>query len=278
MRKGEIDLAINVVPLDKLPQFERGSLAKEYRMMTGPALNYQYLGLNMQSTKLQDPRVRQAIAHGINREELIEFLKKGRAIAADSVLTKQNDFAAPKLASYQHDPQKARQLMKEAGIDSLTLEYKTSNSRDAVKQARILQNQLKEIGINLKIRSFEWGTFFGDVKAGNFELFSLRWVGVSEPDFYYSLFHSSELPDVGGRNRVRYSNPEIDSLLEQGRSTIDPQERKKYYNKVQEILQQDLPYISLWHNQNVALVKENVDGFRLHPSGGFQSLVDVSRR
>ena len=278
MRKGEIDLAINVVPLDKLPQFERGSLAKEYRMMTGPALNYQYLGLNMQSTKLQDPRVRQAIAHGINREELIEFLKKGRAIAADSVLTKQNDFAAPNLASYQHDPQKARQLLKEAGIESLTLEYKTSNSRDAVKQARILQNQLKEIGINLEIRSFEWGTFFGDVKAGNFELFSLRWVGVSEPDFYYSLFHSSELPDVGGRNRVRYSNPEIDSLLEQGRSTINPQERKKYYNKVQEILQQDLPYISLWHNQNVALVKENVDGFRLHPSGGFQSLVDVSRR
>ena len=71
---------------------------------------------------------------------------------------------------------------------------------------------------------------------------------------------------------------EIDSLLEQGRSTIDPQERKKYYNKVQEILQQDLPYISLWHNQNVALVKENIDGFRLHPSGGFQSLVSISRR
>ncbi len=278
MRKGEIDLAINVVPLDKLPQFERGSLAKEYKMMTGPALNYQYLGLNMQSPKLQDPRVRQAIAHGINRQELIEFLKKGRAVAADSVLTKQNDFAAPGIASYQHDPTKARKLLKEAGVENLTLEYKTSNSRDAVQQARILQNQLKEIGINLEIRSFEWGTFFGDVKAGNFELFSLRWVGVSEPDFYYSLFHSSELPDVGGRNRVRYNNPEIDSLLEKGRSTINPQERKKYYNKVQEILQQDLPYISLWHNQNVALVKENIDGFRLHPSGGFQSLVDISRR
>ena len=101
---------------------------------------------------------------------------------------------------------------------------------------------------------------------------------VSEPDFYYSLFHSSELPDVGGRNRVRYNNPEIDSLLEKGRSTIDPQEKKEVLQQGQEILQQDLPYISLWHNQNVALVKKNIDGFRLHPSGGFQSLVDISRR
>jgi peptide/nickel transport system substrate-binding protein len=278
MRKGEIDLAINVVPLDKLPQFARGQLAKEYRMITGPALNYQYLGLNMQSPKLQDPRIRQAIAHGINRQELIQFLKKGRAVVADSVLTKQNDFAAHGLLSYQHDPERARQLLQEAGIKNLNLEYKTSNSRDAVQQARILQNQLAEIGINLEIRSFEWGTFFGDVKAGNFELFSLRWVGVSEPDFYYSLFHSSELPEVGGRNRVRYSNPEVDNLLEQGRSTLNPQDRKQFYIKVQEILQQDLPYISLWHNQNVAIIKESIEGFRLHPSGGFQSLVNISRR
>jgi peptide/nickel transport system substrate-binding protein len=264
--------------LDKLPQFARGQLAKEYKMITGPALNYQYLGLNMQSPKLQDPRIRQAIAHGINRQELIQFLKKGRAVVADSVLTKQNDFAAHGLLSYQHDPERARQLLQEAGIKNLNLEYKTSNSRDAVQQARILQNQLAEIGINLEIRSFEWGTFFGDVKAGNFELFSLRWVGVSEPDFYYSLFHSSELPEVGGRNRVRYSNPEVDNLLEQGRSTLNPQDRKQFYIKVQEILQQDLPYISLWHNQNVAIIKESIEGFRLHPSGGFQSLVNISRR
>ena len=122
------------------------------------------------------------------------------------------------------------------------------------------------------------GHVFRGRKGRQLRIILLALGGVSEPDFYYSLFHSSELPDVGGRNRVRYNNPEIDSLLEKGRSTIDPQERKKYYNKVQEILQQDLPYISLWHNQNVALVKENIDGFRLHPSGGFQSLVDISQR
>lgn len=277
MRKGEIDLAINVVPLDKLPQFERGSLAREYRLVTGPALNYQYMGLNMQSPKLQDPRVRQALAHGINRQELIEFLKRGRAEAADSLMTTQNDFAAAELPSYDYDPERAKKLLQEAGLKNLTLEYKTSTSREAVQQARILQNQFKEIGVNLEIRSFEWGTFFADVLAGNYELFSLRWVGVSEPDFYYSLFHSSELPP-SGRNRVRYNNPRIDELLEAGRSETDVQKRKVVYAEVQQILQEDLPYISLWHNQNVALVKQNLEGFRLHPSGGFQSLVHLTRR
>ena len=130
-------------------------------MMTGPALNYQYLGLNMQSPKLQDPRVRQAIAHGINRQELIEFLKKGRAVAADSVLTKQNDFAAPGIASYQHDPQKARKLLEEAGVENLTLEYKTSNSRDAVQQARILQNQLKRLASTLRFVPLNGARFSG---------------------------------------------------------------------------------------------------------------------
>jgi peptide/nickel transport system substrate-binding protein len=276
MRKGEIDLAINVVPLDKLPQFERGALKREYRLESGPALSYQYLGLNMASPKLQDVRVRQALAHAINRDELILFLKKGRAVAADSVLTAQNDFAAAGLPSYGYDPERARQLLREAGVSNLTLEYKTSTSREAVQQARIIQNQLREVGVNIEIRSFEWGTFFSDVTAGNFELFSLRWVGVSEPDFYHSLFHSSQLPPQG-RNRVRYSSPELDQLLEQGRSQMDREQRKATYFEVQQLLQAELPYISLWHNQNVALIKQGLQGFRLHPSGGFQSLNEVRR-
>jgi peptide/nickel transport system substrate-binding protein len=190
-----------------------------------------------------------------------------------------NWFSEPDSQKYTHNPDKAKQLLKDAGLKdpdgdgptpAITLELKTSNNAEVVGIARIIQAQLAGIGIRVDVRSFEWGTFYGDIKAGNFQMTTMRWIGVTEPDFYYNIFNSNQFPPAG-RNRGLYQNEKIDRLTEQGRIVLDPRERKKIYSKIQKIVAQDLPYVSLWHPNNISIVHKRVSGYRQHPMGGFLS-------
>ncbi len=280
LKKGDIDFVLNALPVDKLKQFQRNPLKKKYKAIEFPGLNYQYLGFNVEHPILKDKRVRQAIAHAVNRDELIKFFKKGHALKADSLLIPQNEFYVEGLPQYEYNIEKAAELLDEAGYKEkngkrFILEYKTTTSTDAVTQARIIKSHLKKVGIEVNLRTFEWGTFFEDVKTGNFHLFSLRWVGVSTPDFYYDLFHSTQFPP--GRNRVRYVNKSLDKLLSDARIEGDVQKRKDIYRQVQMVLAEDLPYLSLWHNNNIVLLKKDIAGYRPHPSGGFHSFKLLQR-
>jgi peptide/nickel transport system substrate-binding protein len=125
------------------------------------------------------------------------------------------------------------------------------------------------------VRSYEWGTFYADVKKGNFHLYSLAWVGVVDPDVYYNLFHSASVPP-DGNNRGRYRNPEIDALLERGRREMNLDERRRIYGEVQRIVARDLPYIPLWWWRNVAVMQPTLRGFELYPDGNLISLRKVS--
>ena len=130
------------------------------------------------------------------------------------------------------------------------------------------------MGIGVSVRSYEWGTFYGDIKAGNFQLYTLSWVGVTDPDIYYYVFHSASRPPAGA-NRGGYANPEVNLLLEDARRHLDPERRKRDYARVQEILARDLPYVSLWHYDNVAVLRRRVHGFVLDPRGDLGSLREV---
>ena len=276
--KGDVDFALNALPTDKITQFEEGDLAEMYQVLEGPALRYQYLGFNTEHPVLKHAAVRQAFAHAINRDELVEFLMRNHAAKADSLLTPQNIFHASNLPQYEYDPEKAAALLDEAGFPlkdgkRFTIEYKTSTNKMRQRLGRIIKEQLKQVGIEIEVRSFEWGTFFGDVKAGNFELYSLAWSGVSDPDFFYSAFHSTQFPP--GRNRVRYVNAELDRLVEAGRVENDLEKRKGIYNEVQQLLGRELPYLGLWYANNLAILKKDIKGYRLHPTGGFHSFREI---
>jgi len=115
------------------------------------------------------------------------------------------------------------------------------------------------------------------VKNGRYQMFSLRRAGISDPDFYYTIFHSkSHAPN--GQNRGYYINPKVDQLIEQGRSTFDRTKRKEAYAEVQKILADDLPYVSLYHRDNVAIMRSNVDGFVMYPNGFLISVPEMSIR
>ncbi|MCP4702817.1 MAG: ABC transporter substrate-binding protein [Gammaproteobacteria bacterium] len=277
MRKGELDLLINAIPAKKVDEFRKPPLNERYDLIEEPGITYNYLAFNLNDPKLQDIRIRQAIAHGIDVEEIITYRLYGHAVRATGLLSPINWFYEKDVAAWPHDLKKAAALLDAAGLSNtdddgmrLSLELKTGNNPQTVGIARILQAQLAKIGIRLEIKSYEWGTFYGDIKSGNFQLTSMRWIGVTEPDFYYDIFHSSQMPPAG-RNRGRYTDAQVDEWVETARHTLDPAKRKAIYANVQKKLAEDLPYISLWHLNNVSIVHKRINGYRLHPMGNFTS-------
>jgi peptide/nickel transport system substrate-binding protein len=118
-------------------------------------------------------------------------------------------------------------------------------------------------------------TFFADIGKGNFQMYSLSRNGIADPDFYYILFYSKNTPP-DGQNRGYYSNPKVDQLLLEGRSTFDKAKRKPAYVQIQSILQQDLPYISLYLQSNVAVMRSNIDGYQQYPAGFLLSVPQMT--
>ncbi len=280
MRKGTVNLVINGIELDYLPLVDQDP---NLQLVAGPGVNYSYIGLNLTDPILKQRSVREAIAHAVDREAIIRYLLKEKGRPASGLLSPLNWAYDGNVQTYPYDPARSRMLLDQAGFPDpdgdgpavrFTLTYKTSQNELRKRIGAALQQQLKAVGIGINIRSYEWGTFYGDIKSGNFQLYTLSWVGITEPDIYHYVFHSQNVPPRGA-NRGRYINPEIDRLVDAGRRTLDLPARKSVYAQVQEILARDLPYISLWHYDNVVVLRRNVHGFVLDPSGDLFSLKDV---
>ncbi len=275
--KGNIDLAQNAFPPDAIPRLQNDIRLK---IEMSPSTTYSYLGFNLSDPILKNKFVRQAMAYAIDKETIAKYLFRGFAIPANGLLTHQHWAYVP-TGSVLYDPQKASQWLDKAKLFAdksgtrFRLTYKTSQNELSRRVAEVIQAQLSRIGIAVTIKSYEWGTYYSDIKSGNFQIFSLSWVGVNDPDIYYDLFHSQSVPP-NGSNRVRYQNERVDHLVEQGRILIDIAQRKAIYKEVQEILADDLPYVSLWHTQNVAIMKKEVMGYTLYSNGDFVSLKDVA--
>ncbi len=278
LRKGNIDLMINALPEELIDLVRLPPLDADYRIIEEAGLSYNYLAFNFNHSDLARLEVRQAIAHALDIDQIVEHRLGGHAQRARGLLSPQNPYHAPDLPLIAHDPSRARKLLDGAGFEDpdgdgplprRRFDLLVSNSPQAVANARIVQAQLRQVGIELSIRSFEWGTFYGDIQAGDFELTLMRWVGVSDPDFYYDLFHSSQTPPQG-RNRGSYSHPRMDDLVSRARACLEPQERRRLYTEIQHLAAQDLPYVSLWHPNNHTIVHRRVVGYNMHPKAGFQ--------
>ncbi len=280
LKKGDLDLVQNAVPPDMLPQLEA---EPGLRLEKRPGTTYAYLGFNLRDKILGQKLVRRAIALSINRSAIIEHILGGLAAPAKSLLAPGNWAYDPDLPDYPYNSVQAKKLLDEAGFPDpdgdgpqvrFNLTYKTSQNELSRRIAEVLQEELKGVGIGVDIKSYEWGSFFADISAGNFQLYSLKWVGVTDPDIYYYIFHSQNIPPQGA-NRGHYLNPRLDALLEQGRQTLDEAKRLQIYHQVQQIIAEDLPYVSLWHTMNVVVMRRRVQDFVLYPAGDFTSLKNV---
>jgi peptide/nickel transport system substrate-binding protein len=283
MKKGGVDLLQNCVPAYAVKFMER---IPGVRVIQEQGITYQYLGYNLTDPVLQHKRVRQAISHAIDRDAIIDHTLKGLAKKADGVVLAPLHWAYEgNVAKYDYDPERAKGLLDAAGFPDpdgngprmrFSLAYKTSTDMESLEIAQIIKGYLKEVGIGVEVRSFEWGTFFADIMKGNFQIYSLRWIGVVDPDIFYYLFHSSSFPP-NGANRGQYRNPKLDELLALSRRTVDRAQRKELYSRIQKILAEDTVYTSLWYRNNLVVIRERFRGFQIYAGGEYLSLKDVEQ-
>ena len=172
--------------------------------------------------------------------------------ACTSVLPPESWAYDDHVRQYSYDPAKARQLLDEAGYIAkdgvrFHLTMKTSTEESSRAMAAVFQQQLRDVGIALDIRSFEFATFFSDVTHGEFQVYSLRWIGGNEdPDIFRYVLHSAD-----AANRQFYRNPRVDKLIEKAEQEPDQNARKRDYGSIQQMLAEELPYIDLWYFDNV---------------------------
>jgi peptide/nickel transport system substrate-binding protein len=193
--------------------------------------------------------------------------------------------------TYSYDPAMSKKLLDEAGFKDpdgdgpqmrfpKPIVYKVSGSSAAGRNyAGVIQNYLKVVGIPMEIVTPEQNTFFDELRRGNFQIAYSQWVGGNQdPIFYKDLFATSEIPTEtrASRNRSRYSNKELDALLEEAVNTFDRQKARDLYARIQAIVSRDLPVFPLWYQANIVIARKNVDNIQVNASGDWSFVRNVT--
>ncbi|MGI8783172.1 MAG: ABC transporter substrate-binding protein [Acidobacteriota bacterium] len=282
LRNGSIDIVLNSLSPDMVFSLKE---QPHLQVENGPGTRYQYLAFNFRDTTLARPEVRRAIAHSLDRDNVIRHLFRGLARPADSIFPPFHWAYHKPSVQYAYDPARARRLLDEAGFPDpdqegprtrFRLVYKSSNVNQSVELAQIIQEQLHKVGVGLDIRTYEIATVLADIRRGNFQLYSLRWIGANLfTDIFSFVFHSKMAPPAGA-NRGYYSNAEVDRLVDQANLTTDQEERAQIFNRLQDLVAADLPYVSLLYPDNVVVFNKRLKGIRLIPSGDYIFLQGAS--
>lgn len=289
LKSGRVDLA--PLPTNLSPDAVK-SLGDDpnLQVMQFTGSNVNLLTLNTAQAPLNEVRVRQSIAYAIDRESMIRDLLLGQAKIAHSILP-EDSWAYTPGAVYNFDPAKAKTLLDEAGFKDpdgdgpkmrfpKPVVFKISGSSVAARNyAGVIYDYLKAVGVPVTIETAELNTLFDELRRGNFQIFYGQWVGGNQdPIFYKDLFATSEIPTEtrASRNRSRYSNKELDALLEEAANTWDHERGKILYAKIQDIVSRDVPVYPLWYQANMVIAKKNVKNVQVDASGDWGFVRNVS--
>ena len=279
LRAGKIDVMGSLTGLQYTRQTQDVEFAKNYDTYQTLASSYTYMGYNLKSPLFSDVRVRRAIAHAVNKNDIVKGALFGQGKATIGPYKPDSWAYNHAITDYEYSPQNALRLLAEAGWTmgkkgvlekdgrpfSFTLLTNQGNEQ-RIKTAVIIQSQLKEIGIEVKIRSVEWAAFLKQfVMPGHFDALIMGWTVPYDPDGY-DVWHSSR---IGGLNFVGFSDPEADACLEAARVTLDQKKRKKEYDRFQEILHREQPYCFLYVPYQLAAVQKRFRGIDPAPAGIF---------
>jgi len=279
LRARNIDM-MGLTPLQYTRQTENNLFRQSFDKYRYLAFAYTYLGYNLKHPFFADKRVRQAISYAINKEEIISGVLLGLGKPATGPYKPGTWAYNENVKTYSYNPQKARELLRAAGWTKtnndgflekdgrpFTFELVTNQGNETrQKCAEIIQRQLKEVGIDVKIRILEWAAFINDfINKRRFEAVILGWTIPLDPDAY-DVWHSSKTAPEE-LNFISYKNPEVDALLEKARSTFDQKLRKKYYDRFQEILVEDQPYTFLYVPDELVIISKRFRGIEPAPIG-----------
>ncbi len=229
--------------------------------------NYRLLGLNTSRAPFDDPLVRQAIAHAIDKQQLIDTVYPGVAVKAEGPLPPTSWAYDESFTGRDFDLETAKELMAQsAHPDGFEATLLISEGDIGQRDAVILQSMLAELNIELSVETLEFGTFLDRVTTQNYDMMRIGWTTTPEPDaLLYNVFHSASEQF----NFTAYSNAEVDALLDEGRRVTDMEERAEIYRQVQEIVVEEVPMVFLYHERRIVGYDDAIVGFQPHFSGAF---------
>lgn len=277
--RGEIDFTQNDLPPHLLPWLKK---QPNISITAQPSTTFSYLGLNMQDDILKHIKVRQALALAMDRNLLKQALFGDLPTLGETILTP-NHWAAADITITPFDPIKAEQLLDEVGFKRnaegvrFHINYRTSTNPTRLRLVTAIADAWQKIGVDVSIESLEWGGFYARIKRGDFQVFSLSWVGITDPDIYRWILHTDMQPPKGA-NRGRYSNPQVDTWLDVAAVSEDLNERKVLYAKIQQQMAKDQVYIPLWYDAVVAVSGERLQGFKPRNDGSLLPLLHATLR
>ncbi|MDR3641584.1 MAG: peptide-binding protein [Humidesulfovibrio sp.] len=280
LKSGNLD-EIGLSPQQYLYQTEGQDWAKNFNKFRYVSSGYTFMAFNLKSRLFSDVRVRQAINHAIDKDEIVRGVLAGLGIPTGGPYKPGTWPFDDKIPANEFDPALARKLLAEAGWARRTPDGPLVNAKGEpfaftiltnqgnsprIKTAIIIQSRLKDLGIKVEIRTVEWAAFLKEfVDKGRYDALLLGWTITQDPDIY-DVWHSSKA-QPGGLNFVSYKNPELDALLERGRRLLDPKKRKPIYDHIQEILHRDQPYCFLYVPMALPMVHARVQGIEPAPAG-----------
>jgi peptide/nickel transport system substrate-binding protein len=282
LRKGSADLEMSSLTPDVVTVMRKDAAVE---LTEAPGTIYAYIAINFDDPVLARREVRQALAHATDRESIVRYLFRGLARLAESVLPPESWAYEGDVRRYPYDPARAEQLLDSAGFPRrpdlggmrLRLTLKTSTDETVRLLGAALQEQWRRVGVDLELRSLELATFFSDIGRGDFQLYTLRWVGGNNDPDIFEVFNSQRMPP-NGSNRGHYRNPRLDALLAQARAEPSRERRRQVLAEVQRIVADDLPYLNLWYMHNVSVHRRRIGNVVLEPTGGYDFLTGITLR
>lgn len=271
LKNGELDIMVSLNPSD-LGSVESDSKLKVHLR---PPLNVGYLSINNLKEPFDNPKVRQAISHAVDKKGIASAYYYGLAEPVKNLLPSASWAYNDDIEGYEYDLDKAKALLAEAGYpNGFDLEFSvTSNSRiymqQPTKMVEAIKSSFEKIGINVKVVTMEWPTYLDQLRSGGHSIGLIGWVGDNgDPDnFLYSTLSKNNTVKGSAQNHMFYINDEVSDLLMQAKSVIDQEERTKIYKKIQEIVYEDAPFVPLVEVSEAVVTGANVEGYFPHPTG-----------
>lgn len=270
LESGDVDAYVDV------PQSSFSRIEKNDKLVlhTGQAFGMNFIQLNCSIAPFNDPNARKAMAYAVDKEAMLQGILNGVGKVADTFATEEYLGYTEDVTKYPYDIEKAKELFNQAGVDeNTTLDIILYNPTSS-KFAQVIQNSLHEIGINAEIHQMERAAFEDAALAGDSHIIvdGGTFTAPTVDEVLYTAVHSSQF-EV--RNYSKYSNPEVDKLMDEARVTLDETKRGEIYQELLKLLSEELPLIpTIWNTKNIAASKD-LQGVTANP-WSFYNLYEMS--